>query len=124
MLVWTTLALIGLTLCMHVPAVLSAGWVIDDHVNLKIHAAHGDLIGEWTTPTYAHAGGDSGHIWRPIPATAQHLCALIWDRTPSMFRGLNLLIHLINIGLLAWVCRRANRSFAAAGSTRCTNLHG
>ena len=111
---WTTLALIGLTLCVHVPAVLNAGWVIDDHANLKIHAAHGDLIGEWTTPTYAHAGGASGHIWRPVPATLQHLCALIWDRSPSMFRGLNLFVHLINLALLAWVCRRANPRFAAA----------
>ena len=83
-------------------------------MNLKNHAAHGDIFGEWTTPTYAHAGGGSGHIWRPIPASLQHLCAILWGRTPSMFRGLNLFIHLFNLGLFAWFCRDAKPKFAAA----------
>ena len=64
---------VAIAAAVFVPAVVGAGWVADDAVNLAMHAQEGDLLGEWTTPTYAHAGSGRGHIWRPVPATLQHL---------------------------------------------------
>ena len=74
MLVWTTLALIG-SRCACMCCSAECGMGTDDHVNLKIYAAHGDLIGEWTTPTYAHAGGDPGHISVHSCNSSAPLCA-------------------------------------------------
>jgi hypothetical protein len=98
-----------LTLMVHMPHILEAGWVVDDTRNLSQHARDGDIAGEWSSPTYAHAGGEQGHIWRPVPATAQHLVATLFGRDPSVFRGLNLALHMVNIGLLFfWMRGRSN----------------
>ena len=97
------------------PAIIGAGWVADDAVNLAVHANQGDLLGEWTTPTYAHAGSGKGHIWRPIPATLQHIVALVSGRSASAFRLLNVLLHLGNVALLQTLARRRGASPLSAG---------
>jgi hypothetical protein len=111
---WTLLPLF-VALALFANAIAGAGFVADDNFNLAEHARHGDLIGEWTTPTYAHAGGERGHIWRPIPATLQHTAALYLGRTGSVFRGLNLGVHLINLLLVALVARRWGAHASIAG---------
>ncbi len=109
---------------VYLPSAFATGWILDDTVNLAQHAAHGNLLGEWTQPTYAHAGGSSGHIWRPIPATLQHATALLFGRRPPVFRLLNLLIHLINIGLVYRLARALTARAPAAGLlTLCFALH-
>jgi hypothetical protein len=92
-----------------------AGFVADDAFNLAEHANHGDWAGEWSNPTYAHAGGDRGHIWRPIPALAQHVAASGLGRVGSTFRGLNLGVHLLNVFLIGMVIRRLGGSRQVAG---------
>jgi len=111
---WTLLPLL-VALALFANAISGAGFVADDSFNLAEHAHHGDLWGEWTTPTYAHAGGERGHIWRPIPATLQHVAAIALGRTGSVFRGLNLGIHLVNILLVFWVARRWGAHASVAG---------
>lgn len=105
---------VALALAVFLPAVVGAGWVADDAVNLSLHAHEGDLLGEWTTPTYAHAGSGKGHIWRPIPATLQHLVALAFGRSAGAFRVLNVALHVGNIALLQWLCRRRGASVLGA----------
>ena len=68
---WTLIPLL-VALALFAHAIPGAGFVADDAYNLAEHARHGDIAGEWSTPTYAHAGGARGHIWRPIPASLQH----------------------------------------------------
>jgi hypothetical protein len=92
-----------------------AGFVADDAFNLAEHANHGDWAGEWSNPTYAHAGGERGHIWRPIPALIQHVAASGLGRVGSTFRGLNLGVHLLNVWLLGVVVRRLGGSRQVAG---------
>ena len=106
------LLIIAFNLLLYTSSIFEAGWVVDDHINLRQHKSHGDILGEWTHPTYQHAGGNAGHIWRPIPATLQHIAALIFDRTPSVFRGLNLGIHILNGLILAFFLVKNNRSLA------------
>ena len=105
---------LGAAVLLFLPDVFGAGFVADDAFNLAEHARHGDILGEWTTPTYAHAGGERGHIWRPIPATAQHVAALVLERTGTAFRSLNLLVHLMNVALVGWLARRLGASVRAA----------
>jgi len=105
---------IAVAAAVFLPAVLGAGWVADDAVNLAAHAHEGDLLGEWTTPTYAHAGSGRGHIWRPVPATLQHITALAFGRSATAFRVLNVGLHLGNIALLQWLARRAGASATGA----------
>ncbi len=121
---WTILVPLLLTLALQLPWVASAGWVADDAINLAQHAHDGDVLGEWTHPTYAWAGGSQGHIWRPIPASLQHMAALLIGRTGPVFRSLNLLLHLTNLLLLQVLVRRlgAGRGTAAILAT-CWALH-
>jgi len=100
------------------------GWILDDTVNLSQHAAHGDLLGEWTTPTYQHAGSGSGHIWRPIPASLQHAAALLFGRHPPVFRLLSLAVHLLNVLLVHRLARAVGAGAGAAGlAALCFTLH-
>ncbi len=105
---------VAIAAAVFVPAVVGAGWVADDAVNLAMHAQEGDLLGEWTTPTYAHAGSGRGHIWRPVPATLQHLVALGVERSAVAFRLLNVTLHLGNVLLLQWLARRRGASMTGA----------
>ena len=113
-LFWTWLPLIVAMVLFGGP-IPGSGFVADDAFNLATHANHGDWAGEWSSPTYAHAGGDRGHIWRPIPAWLQHVAASGFGRVGSTFRALNLGVHLINILLISAIARRLGASSTAAG---------
>ncbi len=100
------------------------GWILDDTVNLAQHAAHGDVLGEWLEPTYRHAGGGSGHIWRPVPASLQHLAAVLFGRTPPVFRLLSLAVHLLNVLLVYRLARVLGAGGLAAGlAALCFTMH-
>lgn len=111
---WTWLP-VAVAFALFAGGVGGAGFVADDAFNLATHANDGDWAGEWTAPTYAHAGGERGHIWRPLPAWLQHAAATTMGRVGSTFRGLSLGIHLINVVLLGWVARRMGASATVAG---------
>ena len=89
------------------PSLRDAGFLLDDTVNLARHAHHGDILGEWHTPTYTHADPTrGGHVWRPIPASLQHLLAVFVGRDTALpFRLLTLGFHLVNV-LLAYALAR------------------
>lgn len=104
-----------ITAGIYLPGTAGTDWILDDTVALAQHAHHGDLLGEWLHDTYGHAGGPSGHIWRPLPATLQHLAALAFGREPAVFRLLNVLVHLVNLGLLYRLARGLGGSALLAG---------
>lgn len=95
---------------LYAPSIPGAGWVLDDQVNLSRHAHAGDLLGEWTHPTYAWAGGAAGHVWRPLAATLQQLVGLTLGREGQAYRAVNLAVLL---GLTALVPVAARRSGAS-----------
>lgn len=112
-LLWYSLPFLA-ALLLYGPALPTAGWVLDDTLALASHAHHGDWLGEWTHPTYAWAGGEAGHIWRPVPATLQHWAALALGRTGPVFRTLNLGIHLLNLALVMGLARSRGGAVAAS----------
>lgn len=122
---WLLLLLpFGLAVAVYAPGIPSASWVVDDHVNLAVHAHEAELWGEWTMGTYAFAGGESGHIWRPVPATLQHASALVFGRTAPVFRALNVGVHLLNVLLVMIVARRWGAGeVAAVGAGIAVSVH-
>ena len=110
---WILLPLV-VAVMLFAGGVADSGFVADDAFNLAEHANDGDWSGEWTTPTYLHAGGERGHIWRPLPAWVQHVAASTMGRTGSTFRGLNVVIHATNVLVMIAVARRLGASAAAA----------
>lgn len=97
---WLGLALLVVAV-ITLPSIRESGFLLDDGVNLAKHAHHGDVWGEWTKGTYLHADpARIGHVWRPIPATLQHLLALVVGRESAVpFRVLTLLLHGLNVTL-------------------------
>lgn len=110
---WWILPLL-IAVLLYGPPIPDAGWVLDDSIALARHDHHGDILGEWTNATYAFADGSSGHIWRPIPATLQHLAALLLGRSSPVFRGLNLLLHLFVLMSVQCLARSRGASPPAA----------
>lgn len=94
-----------LTLALYLPACFGADWVIDDRPHIPDHLRPGDLAGEWRVPTHAHAADLPGYVWRPLPSTVYQVWAGLWGRSPAPFRLLNLLVQLLNLGLVYRVGR-------------------
>lgn len=104
--VWFALPLL-LTLGLYGPACLGAEWVTDDWHLIVHHLRPGDIAGEWTTATHAHAANvEGGFLWRPLTSTVYQVWGGAFGRTPPPFRFLSLLFHLANIGLVLAVARR------------------
>lgn len=101
------------------PSLQDSGFILDDTVNLSRHANDGDVLGEWTTATYAHADPThTGHVWRPIPASMQHLLASLSGRDSSVpFRMLTIGFHLLNVALAYLFARRLGLTAGIAGVT-------
>ena len=111
----STAALVLLTVAVFGPSLVGGGWVLDDHRILETHAHHGDVLGEWTSETFGFASGQRGSTWTPIPATLQHTLALVWGReSATPVRLLNLLVHTLNVVLVAAVARRLGAGPVAA----------
>ena len=98
------------------PASSGADWITDDRYLIASHLRPGDVVGEWTTPTHAHAADVvGGYLWRPLTSTVYQLHAAIFGRTPGPFRVLSACVHLVNIVLIWAVSRRLGAPAAAAG---------
>ncbi len=108
---------VALTLALYLPAISGAAFVADDWGLLANHLRPGDLVGEWTTATQAHAADIEGaYVWRPLPATLQQLAAGVLGREPGSFRLLNLGIHLLNTCILVFGCVRLGAKPLVAGA--------
>lgn len=92
-------------------------WFADDVIGLATHAHHGQLLGEWTHPTFVWSTGQAGHVWRPLMATLQHLVALAFGRTPEPQRWLNAAVHALNAALVAWAIMRLGRRRSGESTT-------
>jgi len=98
------------------PASAGADWITDDRYLIASHLRPGDVVGEWTTATHAHAADVvGGYLWRPLTSTVYQLHAAIFGRTPGPFRVLSAGAHLLNIVLIWAVSRRLGAGAAAAG---------
>ncbi|MEC7945980.1 MAG: hypothetical protein VX265_00350 [Myxococcota bacterium] len=97
------------------PAAAGAEWVTDDHHLIAGHLRPGDVLGEWTLATHAHAADVvGGYLWRPLTSSVYQLWADAFGRTPPAFRVLSALMHLVNIALVASVSRRMGAGPRAA----------
>lgn len=105
-----TFARLVALLAIYVAPAWQGGWLLDDGRALATHLNDGHPWGEWTHATYEWSAGDGGHIWRPLPAFAQHLAAMLLGRTPAVFRLLNALL----LGLVVLTAMRAARRWGAS----------
>ncbi len=111
---WLLLPLL-LTVALYLPACFGADWIVDDRPLIPDHLRPGQILGEWTTPTHVHAADrEGGYLWRPLTSTVYQLVGELFGRTPLPFRGLNLVLHLVNLGLVVAVARRLGADLRAA----------
>lgn len=100
---------------VYLPAAMGAEWITDDRHLIAGHLRPGDVLGEWTTATHAHAADViGGYLWRPLTSTIYQVWGEIFGRSPGTFRVLTALAHLLNVGLVAWVARRLGAGPGAA----------
>lgn len=98
---------VAVTLALYLPAIFGTGWVADDWQLIPRHLRPGDIAGEWTTPTHEHAADlMGGYMWRPLTATVYQVVGEAFGRTPEVFRGLSLAVHLVNVLLVGALARR------------------
>jgi len=111
---WLLLPLL-LTVALYLPAVFHADWIVDDRPLLLNHLHPGDILGEWRVPTHTLAAGRTGgYLWRPLTSSVYQLAGQALGRSPPVFRSLNLVFHLLNLGLLGLVARRVGASWRGA----------
>lgn len=104
--VWIVLPLL-ITLLLYLPACFGAEWVVDDVPLIPRHKHPGDILGEWTTSTHLHAANRAGgYLWRPLTSSLYQVWGEVFGRTPTPFRLLNLLLHLLNTALVVAGGRR------------------
>lgn len=99
---------------------LSGPFLFDDFGNLDVLGAFG-RIHDWPTFLYYLSSGNADPTGRPIALLSFLLDAHDWPADPWPFKRTNLLLHLLNSGLLAWVIsrlqtglHRRNPDFAAS----------
>lgn len=84
---------------------LSGPFLFDDFGNLDVLGAYG-RIRDWPTFLYYLTSGNADPTGRPVAVLSFLLDARDWPADPWPFKCTNLLLHLINTGLLAWVIAR------------------
>ena len=84
---------------------LSGPFFFDDFGNLNVIGAYGSP-GRWPGLLYYLTSGNADPIGRPLSLLSFLLDAQHWPADPWPFKRTNLLIHLVNTGLLAWVISR------------------
>ena len=101
---------------VYLPAASGADWITDDRYLIARHLRPGDVLGEWTTATHAHAADVvGGYLWRPLTSTVYQVWAGLFGRSPTPFRLLSVLVHLLNVGLVWAAARRFGAGARAAG---------
>lgn len=104
----TTWVIFGLALMLIAWAYwpgLNGPFMFDDYVNLDVLGAHGQ-INTWPAFLYYITSGTADPTGRPIALLTFLLDANTWPAQPWPFKRTNLGLHLLNIGLLAWVVAR------------------
>ena len=84
---------------------LDGPFLFDDYGNLNILGAHG-RIDSWPAFLYYITSGTADPTGRPIALLTFLLDATTWPAAPWPFKRTNLVLHLLNIVLLAWVVGR------------------
>lgn len=84
---------------------LSGPFLFDDFGNLDVLGAYG-RIHNWPTFLYYLTSGNADPTGRPVALLSFLLDAHDWPADPWPFKRTNLLLHLLNGGLLAWVIAR------------------
>ena len=99
---------------------LSGPFLFDDFGNLDVLGAYG-RIHDWPTFLYYITSGNADPTGRPVALLSFLLDARDWPADPWPFKRSNLLLHLLNAGLLAGVIarlqaglRRRDAAFAAS----------
>jgi hypothetical protein len=115
---WALLPIV-VTALLYLPACVGADWITDDRYIIAGHLRPGDVLGEWTTATHAHAADVvGGYLWRPVTSTVYQLWAAVMGREVGPFRLLSAGVHLLNVALIMLAARRfgASARVAALGA--------
>lgn len=81
---------------------LSGGFLFDDHANLRQLGAFGPIDNQTTLLRYL-TSGKADPTGRPVSVASFLLDAQTWPANPRPFKNTNLLLHLLNATLLAWL---------------------
>jgi tetratricopeptide (TPR) repeat protein len=101
------IALVLLTLWAYRPG-LSGGFLFDDFTNLPALGSYGPVDNTTTLLRYL-TSGTADPTGRPLALASFLLDANDWPADPYPFKRTNLLIHLLNGFLLAWLLLRLGR---------------
>jgi hypothetical protein len=105
---WTVPAAIGIVLLLITWAYwpgLSGPFLLDDYGNLDVLGAYG-RIDSWQVLLYYLSSGSADPTGRPLALLSFLLDASTWPAEPWPFKRTNLVLHLLNTGLLALVVRQ------------------
>ncbi|MBN2701813.1 MAG: tetratricopeptide repeat protein [Methylothermaceae bacterium] len=97
-------ALLTVAYFLYAPA-LAAPWQFDDPVNLQGLAG----VRDFGTATDFVFAGIASELGRPLSLATFLLNAPAWPHDPAPFRHVNILIHLLNGVLVAWLGLRVSR---------------
>lgn len=103
--VWATAGLLFALIAWAYWPGLSGPFLFDDYGNLNVLGAHG-RINDWPSLLYFLSSGHADPTGRPVALLSFLLDARDWPAAPWPFKRTNLLLHLLNIALLAWVVAR------------------
>lgn len=95
---------------------LDGPFLFDDYVNLDALGAHG-RIDNWPAFFYYITSGAADPTGRPIALLTFLLDATTWPAAPWPFKRTNLLLHLLNSGLLALTVTRLQARLRAKFDT-------
>lgn len=84
---------------------LAGGFVFDDYANLDVLGAYGALD-DWTSFLYYVTSGNADPTGRPVALLSFLIDGQTWPTDPWPFKRTNLVLHLLNTGLLAWTMYR------------------
>ena len=94
---------------------LSGDFLFDDFANLPAIGATGP-VDNWATFWRYITSGDADPTGRPLTLLTFLVDARDWPASPYPFKVTNVVLHLINGALLAWVLWKLGRVLAARGN--------
>jgi tetratricopeptide (TPR) repeat protein len=106
---WALLLLLALIAVLQGPA-LQGGFLFDDEPNLRDLGAYGG-VETWETLRAYLFGGFAGPSGRPLSLLSFLIDDFTWPSTPENFKRTNLLLHLLNVALLAWATLKLTRFY-------------
>ena len=82
---------------------LNSGFILDDWPNLDHLNSVPDTVTILNLIEFI-ANNTSGQLGRPVSLLSFAIQSQHWPNNPAAFKAINLILHLINGGLIAWVC--------------------